>query len=307
MSYTTTNHSGSIGIRLNRLFDWLEECWESIRAQRLIGTLLVLSFLGAIAVIEVNRWGVLPEPLTETLPTNHLIAIDLVFTLVLITEVISLVFSLAHSVSTSVGKQFEILSLILVRDTFRELSHFSEPLVWEEVSQAMVPIVSTAVGALLIFVILGFYYQAQQHRPITTDVGDRTAFVTAKKIVATLLLVGFIGINAYNINFYLQTGEESETSTFELFYTLLIFSDILIVLLSLRYSNSYHISFRNTGFAVATVFIRLALIAPVTVMAILGSWTALFALGLTMAYNRFVPMPPQQEESNFEPDQFESD
>lgn len=171
----------------------------------------------------------------------------------------------------------------------------------------MVPIVSTAVGALLIFVILGFYYQAQQHRPITTDVGDRTAFVTAKKIVATLLLVGFIGINAYNINFYLQTGEESETSTFELFYTLLIFSDILIVLLSLRYSNSYHISFRNTGFAVATVFIRLALIAPVTVMAILGSWTALFALGLTMAYNRFVPMPPQQEESNFEPDQFESD
>jgi len=65
---------------------------------------------------------------------------------------------------------------------------------------------------------------------------------------------------------------------------------VLVVLVSLRYSSTYHVVFRNSGFAIATVLIRLALIAPAPINALLGVSSALFALGLTVAYNAFAPL-----------------
>jgi uncharacterized membrane protein len=76
-------------------------------------------------------------------------------------------------------------------------------------------------------------------------------------------------------------------SPFVSLYSLLIFTDVLLVLLSLRYSSSYHVAFRNSGFAVSTVMIRVALIAPPLVGAGLGAATALFTLAVTLAYNHF--------------------
>lgn len=84
---------------------------------------------------------------------------------------------------------------------------------------------------------------------------------------------------------FLQTA--TIVSVFEHFYTLLIFSDIFIVLISLRYSSSYHVAFRNSGFAVSTVLIRLALIAPAEISAGVGIGAILFALGVTWSYNSF--------------------
>ena len=72
---------------------------------------------------------------------------------------------------------------------------------------------------------------------------------------------------------------------FEIFYTLLIFADVLIVLISMRYSIAYPVVFRYFGFAVATVLIRLALTAPRFIDAGLGIVAALFAVGLTWVYN----------------------
>ena len=73
---------------------------------------------------------------------------------------------------------------------------------------------------------------------------------------------------------------------FEIFYTLLIFADVLVVLISMRYSIAYPIVFRYFGFAVATVLIRLALTAPRFIDAALGITAAIFAVGLTWVYNK---------------------
>jgi hypothetical protein len=81
-----------------------------------------------------------------------------------------------------------------------------------------------------------------------------------------------------------------EFTVFEEFYTMLVFSDILIVLISLRYSSNYIIAFRNSGFAVSTVLIRLALIAPVTMTAVLGVIAMLFNLGVLLAYTTNLPI-----------------
>ncbi|HMQ51436.1 MAG TPA: hypothetical protein PKE64_02720 [Anaerolineae bacterium] len=271
-----------------RVFDWLEEHWESPNGKRNVGTILVVSFIMANIIIELNRLNWLPADLAQVIPTNHLVSIQFAFNLLLVFEVISLVFSLAHSVAVSVGKQFEVLSLILVSNTFKEFAKLGEPLTWQEVEPALVSIIAPALGALLIFVVLGFYYRLQQHQPITTNKQDQVSFVAAKKLIALLLLISFIGISLYNYWLYF-TGSKLASSIFEIFYTTLIFSDILIVLFSLRYSSSYQVAFRNSGFTVATILIRIALIAPVVIGSMVGVGTALFALGVTMAYNAYVP------------------
>lgn len=268
-------------------FDRFEERWESPDGQKILASSLVLFFLVAVTVIELNRRALLAAPFDRIFSLTHLAAIEQAFNLLLALEVISLILSLVHSVSKSVGKQFEILSLILLRGTFKKISHFSEPLVWEQIESVIVPIATSAVSALLIFVILGFFYRLQKPHPLKMRVGDKSKFILAKKVIALALLVCFLGLGVYDLWGYLVLGHPE--NIFEMFYTLLIFSDVLIVLISLRYSSQYLVAFRNSGFAVATVLIRLALLAPTTIGALLGVGTAVFALGITLAYNAFVP------------------
>ncbi len=274
--------------RCGTWFDHFERHWESSEGQKVMATTLVLFFLVAVGIIELNRRGILPPPFDHVFSRTHLAAIEQAFTLLLALEVVSLILSLVHSVSRSVGKQFEILSLILLRGTFKKISHFSEPLVWEQIESVIVPIVVSAVSALFIFVILGFFYRLQKPHPLKMRGGDKSKFILAKKLIALTLLASFFCLGIYDLWGYLAYGQPEKI--FEMFYTLLIFSDVLIVLISLRYSSQYLVAFRNSGFAVATVLIRLALLAPATVGALLGLGTAVFALGITIAYNMFVPI-----------------
>jgi hypothetical protein len=132
---------------------------------------------------------------------------------------------------------------------------------------------------------MGLYYRILKHQSITKDVHDRRDFILAKKIIALFILLAFVVICLRNLVAFCLDAPLG--NAFESLYTLLIFSDVLIVLISLRYSSSYHVAFRNSGFAVSTVLIRLALIAPVWIGAVLGFSTALFALGIMYSYNAF--------------------
>lgn len=276
-------------IRTGFLFDWVELHLESRQALKFFATVLVSFFVVAIVVIELNRRQLMPDPFASLFSRSHLAAIEHAFNLLLALEVVTLILSLPHSVTKSVGKQFEILSLILLRDTFKEFSHFSEPLSWVEIAPSLGNIVSSAVGSLLIFVVLGFFFNAQCSHPITTDDKVRSHFILAKKMIALLLLISFAGICLVDLWGFFASGLPE--NAFASFYTLLVFSDVLIVLISLRYSSQYQVSFRNSGYAVATVLIRLALIAPPTIGAVIGVGTTLFALGISLAYNAFAPTP----------------
>lgn len=267
------------------LFDQLEALWENTRTKRLVGSFLVLAFILALVVIELNRQDLLPSRARRLVPDNHFHAVNLALTLLLIIEVIGLVFGLARSVADSVGKQFEILSLILLRQSFKELVNFDEPIKWMQDGGPVLHILADGGGALIIFVMLGYYYRIQRHRPITTDVLEARRFVAAKKLVALLLLMTFLVIGAHHAWNYLINAKAY--SFFDTFYTILIFSDILIVLISLRYSSTYQVVFRNSGFALATVVIRLALTAPPYINVALGFGAAVFVVGLTWSYNAF--------------------
>jgi len=270
---------------VNVVFDRLEVFWESDRARRATANLLILVFLGTLVVIEVKRQGLLPDGIADLVPTSHFGAVSMAFTFFLIIEIIGLVFALARSVANAVGKQFEIFSLILLREAFKEFSNFGEPIQWMEVRQPVYHMLADAVGALLIFVVIAFYYRAQQHRQITTDPEDQVSFVMAKKLISLALLVIFAGIGIHDMTLLVSGG--TPYPFFKTFYTILVFSDVLIVLISLRYTATYHVVFRNSGFALGTVALRIALAAPPYVNAAIGVGAALFVLGLTYAYNAF--------------------
>ncbi len=277
---------------LLRLFDWLESRWVSAITRRIVAWILVVIFLAGLAVIELARRGVLPQRIGAGVPLSHFRAIELAFYLLLSYEVVGLVFGIARSVSNAAGKQLEIFSLILLRHSFEVFSALDEPLQWAQVKGRVLEMLSDGTGAMAIFVVLGFYYRLQRHRAATSDPGDRRTFINAKKVIALLLLGVFAAVGGRSILSHLLF--RGGYAFFEEFYTLLIFADILIVLLSLRYSSTYHVVFRNSGLAVATVLLRLALNAPAFVNALLGLAAAVFALALTVAYNAFTG-PPRDE------------
>jgi len=275
------------------LFDPLHYYWEHEKIHRKISFLLVLLFLGSLLVIELKRQGILTGTIASLIPHNHFFAIQAAFTVVLILEVISLIFTIPCSFSMSVGKQFEILSLILIRNAFKELSYLPEPITFTDSYDATLRIVSDGFGALLIFALLGIYYkiQVRVHEDSGRS-GDLFSFVAAKKGIALILLGIFLYMGAKSIYFSLAGSPHSDF--FHDFYTVLIITDILLVLVAQCFQPSYYAVFRNSGFALSTLLIRLALAAPAYYNVLLGMAAAVFAIAMTIVSNHLFTARVQQ-------------
>ncbi|MGL1931794.1 MAG: hypothetical protein OCC45_08540 [Desulfotalea sp.] len=276
------------------LFDPIHHLWEHEKMHKKIAVALVVFFLATITVIELNRQGLLPNLLAAVTPLNHFYAVQYAFTVVLITEVISLIFTIPCSFSRSVGKQFEILALILMRNAFKELADFTEPITYAGNQEAVLRILSDGFGALIIFSLLGVYYIVQRNNP-EEPIGslDLFAFVAVKKGVALFLLGTFIFMGIRS-GFMALTGIE-HGDFLHSFYTTLILADIFLVLASQCFQPSFHAIFRNSGYALSTLIIRISLAAPAFYNVLLGIAAALFAIFLTYGSNKlFKPDTPKK-------------
>ncbi len=269
------------------VFDRLHCFWEGERNTRRVAAVLVAAFVGSLAVIELNRLGLVHGHLGRILPTNLFYAVNFAFTLVLIVEVVSMIFVLPKSFSRSVGKQFEILALILMRNSFKELVNIHTVVRFPEDIEPFTRILSDGTGALVVFLLLGIYARLPKPHDKVRDGGALYTFVITKKVLALGLLAGFCGMGAYNGWEFLTGGDLVDF--FQVFYTVLIFSDIFVVLISQRYVQSFHSVFRNSGLALTTLIIRLALSSPPYWNAALGVIAAGFAVVLTLVTNLHRP------------------
>lgn len=266
-----------------RVFDAVERGWESPRTRQGIGTVLVTLFVLVLGIVELARQQWLPASLLVWVPRSHFTAVGVVFTLLLVLEVAGLVFALPRSVAESLGKQFELLALILIREAFIEIGNASEPLAWNSVRSTLPHIAADMLGALIVFGLLVPFQRVQRHRAITSDARDQASFVCAKKLLALVLLIAFLYLGLLTLARHLRSGDGPPF--FISFYTILVLSDVLLVLVSLRYSTTFRVVFRNAAFAAATVLIRVALTAPPYVNGLLATGAAIFALGTSIAYN----------------------
>ena len=268
--------------------------------QRALATALVALFIGALLLIEARRRGWLPDSLAARVPTNHFYSVQLAFTLLLGIEVIGLVFGLSGTTGNTMGRQFEILSLILLRQSLKELVHFPEPIYWDAVKDAIPRMAADATAAVVIFALVGVFYRLQRVTESQLSEEERANFTASKEVVALVLLAIFAYLALETVG-AMPGGEPASQRAeyfFEQFYTVLVFADILVVLLALRHSFAYDLVLRNSGFAAATVLIRLALTAPPFVNGVLGVGATLLGIALTWAYNRNVPVqrPPDRLE-----------
>lgn len=167
-----------------------------------------------------------------------------------------------------------------MRNSFKELSSFQQPVTYSGNEEAILHILSNGFGALVIFALLGVYYRLQARTHEKGQIDNLYGFAAAKKAVSLLLLVFFIGMGVRAL--FLSIQGISHTDFFHDFYTLLIISDILLVLIAQCFKPSFFSIFRNSGFALSTLIIRLALVAPVYFDVLLGLAAILLAISLTL-------------------------
>ena len=266
-----------------QVFDQLDKHWESAPVSKLISNIVVGFFVIGLLVGLLSYLGIvdLGESFTA------FFAIELAFNVLLVFEVLGLIFLIPKSVADSVGKQFEIISLLLLRDAFKEFGHYLGDLTWDVgFLYELLPIVSDAFGAILIFLITGLFYRAQRHIRITQSYEEQRGFVAIKKLMSIYLTVSFIGLGIYDIISAYQTHEF--IYSIKLFYTLLIFTDVFILLFSLRYTSKYYNLFRYSSFALATIFLRLTLSAPAYFNVLLAVIAGLMVLGVSFIYNKLL-------------------
>lgn len=274
----TMRHAVSLPFNLFRDM-WLSRSSKTIRACSLVAI-----FLGGLAVIELRRLSLLGDgSFAEAIPTNHLASIRWTVSVILVFEIVRLVLVLERSVANMLSGQLEVYSLILLRDAFIPLESFGEPLNLTGQSEVVMAMIADATGAILLFLICQYFMRLQQHQPITEDDTSSERFVAIKKIIATGLLLLLLGLIIADARMVMMTGKVLRV--FDIFFTVFVFVDVLLALVSMSFSRSHPVVFRNFGFAFVAVLLRLALAAPEFARPALGVEAGVFAVFLTVVYN----------------------
>jgi hypothetical protein len=265
-------------VKFNALYDRIDRYWHAPRTSVAVSNVVLLVFVGAILITFF------PALLPGRNHTSLFFAIGLAFNVLLVFEVLQLLFVFTRSVASSVGKQFEIISLILLRDSFKELGYLPMDMSSQrDMLTPLVPVLVDAIGAMIIFLLIGFFYRAQKHERITDTPEEQAGFVSMKKVVALVLFIAFVELGVQDVLHLFQSGVYQ--SSFSKFYTLLVITDIFILLFSLRYSTRYYNLFRYSSFALATVILRFSLSAPKYYNVLLGVSAGIFVLCVTYVYN----------------------
>lgn len=266
-----------------KLFDKQVLFWESPKIIQRISSFLVLSFILCGICSSLVYFKLISVGQFNNLFKHPFFAIEVAFTILLILELLSLIFVLPKSVSRSLGKQFELLSLIFLRDAFKEFSHLDNFLLWNDTKDTIISMLVYSFGALAIFAIMGFTHRLNSKIRISETYVNQTQFVRIKKLLALFLLISFFLIGIRDFVVLVQTG--TYLHSFDTFYTVLIFTDIIIVLVALRYTINYYRVFRYTAFVLATILIRISLTIEPYYNVALGVLTSIFVLILAVIYN----------------------
>ena len=186
------------------------------------------------------------------------------FSILLVYEVYQLIRTIPDSFSSSVGKQYEIATLLVVRDILKRLSEVESSEGWEISSDLGFLLVECAAFLALFYTSLTYFRISDKSTKSTDMSGDIAVFVEAKRLVANFMLVVFLLTAAYSFFTWISSvqdggGSVSRVIFFLDFFTFLILADILILLVSYWFYTDFGNLARNTGFVLSTVIIRVAI------------------------------------------------
>ena len=227
-------------------------------------------FVAHLLVIFIAENFVFLPALFENLNTNYLSALYTPFSIILVYEVYFMILALPLSFTESIKKQYEIISLIILRRVFKDLSDFSGfSEVWVQTDQFL-DIVFDLCGGLILFFLVGAFYHASKNRKGASSSQKLNKFIRFKEFIALILtvLLLFLAAMAFGewsreviLSTYsvLDYDLELDSLFFDDLFTVMIFTDVLIFIASFLYSKRYEVLIRNAGFIVSTILIRISL------------------------------------------------
>ncbi len=251
--------------------------------------LALFGFIIHLLVILLNNNDIINLSSEYPLLTSPISAIYTPFSIILYYEVFLLVYYLPRSFTTSVLKQFEIISLILIRRIFYDIPKLEINTNWLKNTDNL-QLVFDLTGILIIFFLIYLFSKIKQEIIPIKKSGSVETFIKSKKAVSLFLipimiylfLSSIISLNSYSVASFYDINEVFYNE----FFSLLIIADVLILLLSFEYySERYSQIMRNTGFIICTVLIRSSFSASGLASLLLIISSILFGLLILKIYS----------------------
>lgn len=252
--------------------------------------LSIIGFIIHLSLIYLKRAQLFDFPFEDSLLNDPISAIYTPFSIILVFEIYLLVLNLPRSFTTSVSKQFEIISLILIRRIFADIPKLNLNTDWFT-NVANLQLIYDVLGVLALYYLIHLFNKGRLKLPKKPVDANIKRFVSSKKAVsiillAVLIVISFVSLFGWLNNlFFDQVSIDINNVFFNEFFSILILADVFILLLSFQYTEQYSQLIRNTGFVICTILIRLSFGATALTNVLLIISSVIFGLLILSIYN----------------------
>ena len=277
----------------------IEDLFSKIFSEKIIKKfekyILYLASIGFIihlTIILLNNYNLIELSVVGTnLFSNPISALYTPFSFILVYEAFLLIYYIPRSFTTAVGKQYQIMSLIVIRKIFKDIPLVDLNANWIENSNNQ-QLVYDLVGVLIIFFLIYLFKITKENLPIKPVSAKLDRFIASKKLVSIVLLpilftiCIFSFVNWFNGVFIEESFNDNLNNLFfNEFFTILILADVFILLLSFQYTERYSQLIRNTGFIISTILLRLSFSVSGLTSILLIISGIVFGLLILLIYN----------------------
>ncbi|MGB5370363.1 MAG: hypothetical protein WBN18_08025 [Flavobacteriaceae bacterium] len=243
------------------------------RSEKVIISIAIVSFLLHLGLILFK--DLMPGILRfdSELFNNPIAAIYTPFSFILVYEVYLLVYYLPKSISLYISKQYEIITLVIIRRIFKDLSNLDLNTNWFENSYDLQLTFDLVTTIVLFGLILLFNKLNQNRKKVRGETEEKSdtlvRLIRRKKILAVILVPVFLSLALYSFGTWItdiigathgDIGSLGDINLifFNEFFTILILADVLLLLFSFFHTDQFNAVIRNSGFIISTILIRLS-------------------------------------------------
>ena len=233
--------------------------------EKFILILAASGFLIHLLLIFLNTYGFIKVSVGSELLNNPISALYTPFSFILVYEAFLLIYYLPNSFTVSVVKGYEIISLVLIRKIFKDVPMVD--LSGEFLSNsANIQFIYDLVGFIIVFFLI-YLFKTIAGKPKTPKIDDKLKkFISQKKAISILLVPVLIVLASLSFSDWVNSLSNGSQANIDFlffvdFFTILILVDVLLLLISFRYTERYSQLIRNTGFIISTIMLRLSFAA----------------------------------------------
>ena len=281
--------------------------------EKIILSIAIASFFVHLIVIWLVDFGFITIQGAPLLFSNTISAIYTPFSFILVYEVYLLIYYLPKSITTYISKQYEIISLIIIRRLFKDLSELTFSNNWFNIKYDL-QFTYDLIASVLLFILIYQFYVQNKKRYRTENISASKAesistFIKIKKVIATLLVPALFIAAIYSFFHWIMSvvypsdvGSISLKNInnifFEQFFSMLIIADVILLLFSFFHTDEFHKVIRNSGFIISTILIRLSFAATGLLNTALIISAVVFGLVILIIHNQFEKKLSLQENLN---------